>query len=105
MVFFVNEKNPVESLTLEEIESIYAKHGMEFRDIVWLDKEKDKLEKIQYNPEIYKIFSDSKILFSKRKMIHYFQLLVFLQCYKVSLLFVLLLLYYLCQKYLYLFLS
>lgn len=32
----------VENVTKEEVESIYAKHNMEFRDIVWLDNPKEK---------------------------------------------------------------
>ena len=32
----------VENVNKEEVESIYAKHNMEFRDIVWLDNPKEK---------------------------------------------------------------
>ncbi len=32
----------VENVTKEEVKSIYAKHNMEFRDIVWLDNPKEK---------------------------------------------------------------
>lgn len=32
----------VENVTKEEVESIYAKRNMEFRDIVWLDNPKEK---------------------------------------------------------------
>ena len=32
----------VEDVTLGEVENIYAKYDMEFRDIVWLDKQDDK---------------------------------------------------------------
>lgn len=32
----------VENVTLEEVTNIYAKYNMEFRDIVWLDKQNDK---------------------------------------------------------------
>lgn len=31
-----------ENITLEEVQEIYAKHNMEFRDIVWHDKESQK---------------------------------------------------------------
>lgn len=44
----------VEDVTLEEVKSIYAKHNMEFRDIVWLNTQDDeerpmvlKLEKLK----------------------------------------------------------
>lgn len=32
----------VENVTLEEVTNIYTKYNMEFRDIVWLDKQNDK---------------------------------------------------------------
>lgn len=32
----------IENVTLEEVISIYSKYNMEFKDIVWLDSQKDK---------------------------------------------------------------
>ena len=41
----------VENVTKEEVESIYAKHNMEFRDIVWLDNPKEKTYTKVLEPE------------------------------------------------------
>lgn len=41
----------VENVTKEEVESIYAKHNMKFRDIVWLDNPKEKTYTKVLEPE------------------------------------------------------
>lgn len=33
----------VENVTLEEVKKIYAKYNMEFRDVVWLDNQNEKI--------------------------------------------------------------
>ena len=51
----------VEGVTKEEVENIYNKIGMEFRDIVWLDKLQDKVTDKTYLTNSGKDIRDSKM--------------------------------------------
>lgn len=46
-----------ENITKEEVESIYAKYNMEFRDIIWLDNQNNKNEN---NPKTLKLQNNSQ---------------------------------------------